>query len=220
VIVSPIAGSYGATTYVYTSLGGGSGAPAMYGEVDFAALIGHNLPSSATVTLDGLTFSPITAISTWDTVGSTYDRVWRLSIQMPAGNQPRPKIGELWIGTLRTFLRGPDPGITVKEGDRAQIRVVSAQGRQEILTDQRIPAGEVSLKIRTFTDAAYLQYKEEVNRGTRFGADPILLVPVDELEGSARLIFGRVGQTVSYSHKEAGYREFTVEIQESPMSGA
>jgi len=221
VVISPVAASYAAATYVYASSYGGEldGSPAMIGEADLVALVGHNVPDSAAVTVGPITL-PIAPVSCAATGAASYTQVWQVAIQMPAGNQPRPKIGELWIGTLRTFLRAPDPGIAVKEGDPDQVRVVTAQGRLEILSDQRLPASALSLSVRTFTDAQFTQYKNELTRGTRFGADPILLIPDASLEGSGRVIFGRVGQTISYSHKEAGFRSFTLDFQESPLSNA
>jgi len=221
VVISPVAASYSATTYVYASSYSNEldGSPAMIGEADLAALVGHNIPDSATVTVGPISL-PITAVSCAATDTASYTQVWQLAIQMPAGNQPRPKIGELWIGMNRVFLRGPDPGITVKEGDPNQIRVEAAQGRLEILSDQRLPAEAISMGIRTFTDAAFAQYKNEIQRGTRFGADPILLLPDAALEGSGRVIFGRIGQEISYTHKEAGFRSFTIEFKESPLSNA
>jgi hypothetical protein len=219
VVISPIATSYSATTYVYASANGGAldGSPAMIGEADLVALVGHNIPDSATVTVGTITL-PISAVSCAVTDTASYAQVWTLDIQMPAGNQPRPKLGELWIGMKRIFLRGPDPGITVKEGDPNQIRLETAQGRLEILSDQRLPAEAISLKIRTFTAEAFAQYKNELQRGTRFGADPVLLLPDAALEGSGRVIFGRIGQEISYSHQETTFKSFTVDFRESPLS--
>lgn len=221
VVISPVAASYSATTYVYASSYSNEldGSPAMIGEADLVALIGHNIPDSATVTVGPIAL-PISPVSCAATDTASYTQVWQLAIQMPAGNQPRPKIGELWIGMNRVFLRGPDPGISVKEGDPNQIRVEAAQGRLEILSDQRLPAEAISLKIRTFTEASFAQYKNEIQRGTRFGADPILLLPDAALEGSGRVIFGRIGQEISYSHQDTTFKSFTVEFKESPLSNA
>ena len=220
VVVEPIAATYSATTYVYASANGGSGSPALYGKVDFIALIGHNIPSEATVSCDGFSFSTIDPITATKSDTATFYQVWRLDIQMPAGNQPRPKIGELWMGRLQTFTRGPDPGIDINEGDINQIRVSAAGGRQEVLSDMRIPARSIGMKVRTFTDAAFTQYRDQLTRGTRFGAEPLLLVPPLELEGIALPVHGRVGPVTGYKNAEAGWREFTVNLMESPFSGS
>jgi hypothetical protein len=219
VVITPVAASYGATTYVYASFNAASGYPALYAKADFAALIGHNIPADATVSIGTHSLTTISPISTHQTFTAEYRQTWRVDIAMPSGNQVRPKIGEVWIGRLETFTRGIDPGINLKEGDLQQIRVTAAQGRQEILSDLREPNKGLKMNVRTFTDASFYQYRDTLTRGTRFGADPLLLLPPAGLEGAARLVHGRVGSAVGYKHQEAGWREFTVSLMESPFSG-
>ena len=219
VVVEPIASSYGATTYVYASANGAGGSPALYAKADMVALIGHNFPVNATVSVgsESVTLVPVSCVKQFT---GKFLQTWRLDIAMPTGNQPRPKIGELWIGSLRSLTRGPSPGITIAEGDPNQIRVEGAQGRVEILSDQRLPAQKLTLNVKTSSDAAYEQYRSVLTRGTRFGADPLLLIPVDVFDGTGRVILGRVGETISYTVSEVGWRAFSVELSESPLAAA
>jgi len=219
IIFEPIAGTYDATTYVYVSANGAGGAPALYGEANLVALIGHNLPTDSTVTVgsESLTIRPLSCFAEFT---AKFLRTWRLEIQMPAGNQPRPLLGELWIGGARSLTRGPDDGISLEEGDANQLRVRGAQGRVDVLSDQAHPTQKLSLSVRTTNDAAYEEYRSTLTRGTRFGADPMLLLPLDAFDGAYRVIHGRVGATIGYAVTRAGWRSFKLEFAESPFAGA
>jgi len=218
VVVTPVAAAYGATTYMYASANGVSGYPALFAEADFVALVGHNLPANSTVTVGNFTLSTIAPITAWVSDTPETTQVWRLDIAMPSGNQVRPRIGEVWIGRLETFTRGIDPGITIQEGDAMQIRITAAGGRQEILSDLRVPNRAVDLKVRTFTDASFYEYRDTLTRGSRFGVDPILVVPPAGLTGVAKPIHGRIGPVMGYKHQESGWREFDIKMLESPFS--
>jgi hypothetical protein len=218
VIVEPVANTYAANTCVYVSGLSGTGVPALYAEADFVALIGHNLPETATVSVGNFAFSVIDTPTASTTGNTELTQSYTMSIQMPAGNQPKPKIGEVWIGKLITLTRGIDPDIDIKEGDVAQIRVQGATGRQEVVSDIRLPATYATMKVRTFTDAQWIQYRNLIYRGTRFGADPFVLVPPDDLQGSGRVMHGRIGPILGTIHKENTWREFSMEFAESTFS--
>jgi len=219
IIFEPIASSYDATTYVYVSANGGSGSPAFYPKASLAALIAHNIPLDATVSI-GSHAVTMTARSVTTMFSSAFLRTFRLDIAMPGGNQPRPKIGELWIGSPTTMLRGPMGGITLIEGDAYQNRLEAAQGRVEVLSDQKYPSQAMKLQVKTASEAAYEQWRNVVTRGSRFGAEPILLIPPDQLDGANRVLHGRVGPTISYTLPNAGWRTFEVDFVESPFPGA
>jgi len=219
IIFEPIASSYDATTYVYVSANGGSGSPAFYPKASLAALIAHNIPLDATVSVGSHSVT-MTAISATVTFSSAFLRTFRLDIAMPGGNQPRPKIGEVWIGNPTTMLRGPMGGITLIEGDAYQNRLEAAQGRMEVLSDQKYPSQAMKLQVKTASEAAYEQWRNVVTRGSRFGAEPILLIPPDQLDGANRVLHGRIGPTISYTLPNAGWRTFEVEFVESPFPGA
>lgn len=105
--VEPVAASYDNTSYVYFSLNGTNGSPALVAEADLMAVIGHNIPDDATVAFGATTMNPVQP-SFYETDTSVYTQTWRLSIDMPSGNQARPVIGEVWVGKIRDFLRVPD----------------------------------------------------------------------------------------------------------------
>lgn len=216
VIVEPASGDY--SQPVYASAYAATGSPAFYAEADTVALIGHNLPTNATVSLgsESVTVTPVSCRASFT---AKRLRTWHLDIQMPAGIQPRPMIGEVWIGKARYFTRNPNEGIGLSEGDPFQIRVEGAQGRVDILTDQALPAAAMRLELKTFTDAQFDQYRNQLARGSRFGAEPILLLPADEFDGTGRVFHGRIGPVVAYTVLRPGVRTFTVEFAESPFAG-
>jgi hypothetical protein len=149
---------------------------------------------------------------------SEMSQSYTMSIQMPAGNYQRPRIGELWMGKLTTMLRGADPDIDIKEGDPAQLRVMGASGRQEILSNITRSFSSVLIKIRTFTEAQWNQYKNLLFKGTRYGADPVVVVPPSDLQGSGRVIHGRIGPVIGTKHKDKSWKEFSVDLTESPFA--
>jgi hypothetical protein len=230
VIVEPVAASYDATSYVYASANGAAGIPVLYASPDLVALIGHNLPADATVTLDpqpagtSLTITP--AQPSVYTVGAAAQavRTWRLSIQMPTGVQPRPVLGEVWIGSTRTLLGGsPVLPITVGEGDEGQARAEAVGGRQDVLGTGVPTRASIMLQF-TFDDASYKQARDEVARLTRHGEEPLLLLTSDSFEGAGRVYHGRLGSEVAYSRISPGeddaLRSFTWEFEESPLAAA
>jgi len=219
VVIEPVATTYSATTYGYASMNGTSGSPALYAKADMAAFIGHNLPMGATVTIgsEAITLAPISCFTTFS---AKFLQTWRLDIAMPAGNQLRPIIGEVWIGRAVTLTRGPQDGVGLSDGDPFQIRVRGAAGRVDVLSDQFIPAQAYTLALRTITDQQYEEWKNTVTRATRFGVDPLLLLPDSNFEGSTRAIHGRVGAVISYTVQRPGFRSFTIEYAESPFAGA
>lgn len=218
VTVEPVAASYDDTSYVYFSLNGANGAPALVAEADVMAIIGHNIPDDAVVALGATSMTPaFPSFSATDT--SVFTQTWRLSIDMPSGNRVRPIIGEVWIGKLRTFLNRPQLSLRLTEGDANQIRVEGARGRQEVLSDLgRRPAADLSMGFKISTEASYTQARDEFTRGTKFGAEPLLFLPDSTFEGSGRLFHGRIDNRVSYSRIHNAWREYKFNFRESPLA--
>jgi hypothetical protein len=224
VIIEPIAVAWDATTYVYASANGASGVPSLCAERDTAAIIGHNLPADAVVTVGALTLVPLQP-SMYTTGSAVYTRMVRISIQMPAGNQARPVIGELWIGKARTLLVGsPVVPIGLEESSPGQVQLVGARGRREIIGEDAIPVRELAMQFRTATDAAYQQVRDGIARLTRFGADPLLLLPSTTFEPGLRVVHGRIEDRVSYSRITPAaadpVRDFSMPLHESPFAAA
>jgi hypothetical protein len=198
VTIEPVAGAYDATTYVYAS------GPALFAAVDLCGVIGHNLDAAA-VTLvpqpSGTTLTLTPAQPSMYVVGAATQliRTWRLTIQMPAGNAPRPILGEVWIGTLRTMLVGsPVPTFGGEESSPGQIRVEGPRKRVEVVPDDARAVTSLDLAFLAPNDATFLQIRDEIVRLTRFGADPVLLVPGDRFEGIGRMYHGRIEDRVSW----------------------
>jgi len=230
VILEPIASSYDATSYVYTSANGAAGSPVLYAEVDLVAVVGHNLPADADVTLDpqpsgtSLTLTPAQPSMYTVGVAAQLIRTWRLSIQMPTGVQPRPRLGEVWIGTARTLLGGsPILPINVNEGDPAQARLEASSGRVQV-AGTGVPTRASMMLEFTFEMAAYRQARDEIARLTRHGEEPLLLLPSESFEGAGRVYHGRLGSDVTYTRISPGtddaLRSFALEFEESPLAAA
>lgn len=230
IIIEPVAAAYGATTYCYASLNAAAGSPALIAEVDTVALIGHNLPAEATVVLTPTAGAPLgiqpRQPSCYATTLPQLVQTWRLSIQMPTGNQPRPILGEVWIGKSRTLAgHAPTLPYTLTEGDASQVRVEGTGGRVDVLGSGTPARAELMLSF-SFDAAAYRQGRDEVARLTSFGEEPLLLLPSSGFEGAGRLYHGRLGQEVAYSRltpPDAGddaqsLRTFTWEFSESPLA--
>jgi len=214
----PIASSYDSTTYGYASLNGTNGSPALVPEADVFALIGHNLPSGSTVALGSTSLTPLwPSFFAEDT--ASYTQSWRLSIDMPSGTQPRPILGEVWIGKVRTFLRGPRK-VQRSEGDRNQKRIESARGRIEVVSDNaKAPNSDITFQF-TVAESEYEQVRDEVCRGGKFGAEPMLLLPDAAFEGTGSIYHTRVSDAVQFGRIGTTLRTFTLDFTESPFAAA
>lgn len=231
VIVEPQAAAYGATSYAYASANGAAGSPALYAEVDLCAVVGHNLPDDAVVTLDpqpaGTSLTLALAQPSAYVVGVAPQLVqtWRLSIQMPDGVQPRPELGEVWIGTAQTMLIGsPTMPIGGEERAPGQLSLVTAESRREVVpSDKPYPSAELALQFLTGTDSNFQQLRAAVARATRYGADPVLLLPGDDWDGAGRVHHGRVEDRLVWSvitrTSGGSLRSFALPFYESPFAG-
>jgi len=232
VVVSPLAAAYDATTYAYISANGGSGSPALFGEVDAAALVGHNIPVGATVGLvpqpagTTITLTPAQPSCYAVAVAAQLVQTWRLSVSIPAAlrpSAPRPVLGEVWIGKARTMLVGsPIPTFGGEESAPGQIRVEGPRKRVEVVADDAAPVLELALVFQARDDASFRQMRDEVMRLTRYGADPLLLLPGEQFEGAGRVYHGRVEDRLAWSIitplATGSARSFGVPFLESPFA--
>lgn len=223
VIVEPVAASYGATTFVYAST------PALFAAVDLGAIVGHNIPAGALVELapqpsgTAIALTPAQPSMYAVAVAEQLAQTWRLSIQMPGGVQPRPLLGEVWLGTARTLLAGsPVLPIGLAESAPGQISLEAGRKRKEVVPDEARPVVELELQFKARNDAAYQQIRDEIARLTRFGADPLLLLPGEAFEGAGRVYHGRIEDEVKYSLVSpvdgGSLRTFTLPFVESPFA--
>lgn len=190
--------------------------PAVFAEADTVALLGHEMPDGATVKIGSYTLDmkqPSVAFT--GTAETT--RVWRLDIAMPAGDWPRPIIGEVWIGRAIELLRSPAYPLALAEGDVGQVRIIGARGRVEVVARERARSTTtLSLQFKVPTDA-YEQVRDDFLRASLYGAEPVLLLPCDAVEGSDVVYHGRTDPKVSFSRTNANRRTFTIPFTESPF---
>jgi hypothetical protein len=224
VIIEPVAGSYGPTTYVYAS------EPALFAEVDLAAVIGHDLAADATVEFAPYPAgTPVVALAPAQpsmyavATSPVLAQVWRLSIDVAAGNQPRPILGEVWLGLARTLLAGsPVLPIGLTESAPGQLVLEAGRKRKEVVPDDAREVTELDLQFKARNDAHYRQIRDEIARLTRFGADPLLLLPGPTFEGAGRVYHGRIEDKVAYSLISpvdgGSIRSFALPFTESPFA--
>jgi len=226
VLLEQDAASYDATSYCYASAEGASGNPAIFPPLSCAAIVGHNIPRDATVTVQdvGGGGSPITLtpeVPSFYGEGLTPQtfQSWRLTVQMPAGLlsfHERPYIGDLWLGGCVDMAWCPAFPFEVRVADEGQVRVPGGYGREYVFSDSPRETHALKLLFKVNGDAGYWQVRRFLEQATRQGADPMLLLPVDVLEGDV-LYHGKLGNEVSYSRKNNVRREFTLAFNETPF---
>lgn len=211
-------GGAGATYYAYAS------APALLGEQDFVALVGHNIPAGATLTWsDGsttATVSPIDSPTAFESFTATATRTWTLTITMPTDIKawtPSPFVGELWAGRLVDMVACPGYPFDLIEADLGQVRLEGGLGRETVYTEVERPLRAFKMRFKTTSDSQYEDARDSFLRASRFGADPILLVPVDALEGAGTIWHGRVGPETTYARINNTKRTFEITMRESPF---
>ena len=202
VVVTPVAATYSATTYAYLS------GPALFGAVDTCALIGHNLPLGAVVTLSpqpsgtAITLTARQPSCHATATAAILAQVWRLGVAIPSAlraSTPAPRIGEVWAGTARTFtVQGPASGIGAEESSAGQISVEN-RGQREVVPDTSRPTVSLTLAFTAPTDAAFEQVRSEFMRLTRYGSEPMLLLPDASFDPDLLPIHGRVQNKLAWT---------------------
>lgn len=220
VILTPTSGGpFGPLTYAYVST------PAVTAAQNFVALIGHNLPVGATVAWDDgaspRTILPLGSLPSVYALGaSSSQRFWSLDVTMPANTTPwhgAPFVGELWAGRLVDMVACPGYPFDIIEGDIAQVRLEGGLGRESIFTEIEHPTRAFKMRFKTTNDSQYEDARDAFLRASRFGADPVILVPVEALEGVGVIWHGRVGPEVTYARTSLTKRTFEISLRESPF---
>lgn len=214
VVLSPDGGA-GATFYAYAS------DPSLVGEQDFVSLVGHNVPEGATATWsDGTPITiTVTAPTMWKTFTASSSRTWDLTITVPASIRPftpAPFIGELWAGRLVDMVACPGYPFDIIEGDIGQVRLEGGLGREDVFTEIERPLRAFKLRFKTTNASQYEDARDSFLRASRFGAEPIMLAPVDALEGAGTIWHGRVGPETTYARIGTSKRTFEITMRESP----
>lgn len=217
VILKPVAASYDATTFAYVST------PAITAAQDFVALVGSNLPVGATVAWDDGAFprSITPAYPSAFALGtSSSARYWSLDVTMPANTialHGAPFIGELWAGRLVDLVACPGYPFDIVEGDIAQVRLQGGLGREFVYSELEFPTRAFKMRFKTTNDSQYEDARDSFLRASRYGADPVILVPVDQLEGAGTLWHGRVGPETTFARVGLTRRTFEITLRESPF---
>lgn len=193
--------------------------------VNFFAIIGHNLPASGGAvefrnsgsTAEVAFAAPRGRHTLYGSPGSASDeQIFTLAITgVPASAGP-PTIGEVWIGRYvdLDFAEYPFELGWAYDG---QIRDVSGSGRENVLNYGAPPRRRATMKFRSVTaDATYA--RDFVLDGTRGGLDPLMLAPdVVELEAGLVAFHGRVGPDLSFSRINLSQRAYEITVLESPI---
>ena len=204
--------------------GSAGGPPALFFELDIAAIVGHNLPfgSAITVTEDGgeagTTFTLTPGVpSFYSMLGSpvTY-RYWELRVLIgPKSYHARPVIGELWMG-LKRDTRGPVPSFTVSRVDLAQASVIGAVGHIAAWTDGGRPYRSFQMTFKTLV-SAYKTVRDALLGATREGVDPMLLIPLGVMESEGIPVHGRIGKSTQFTQANPALQNFSLQLEESPF---
>jgi hypothetical protein len=229
VILEPIAATYDATSYVYASANGAAGVPVLYAAVDTVALIGHDLPEDTTIALapqpagTSITLTPQQPSCYAVALVPQLVRTWRLAFLLPAGVQPRPRMGEVWIGSVRTLLAGaPAMPVGGEESLPGTLTILTADTRREVIpSDKTHTSAELALQFQLGGDTEWRQLRDEVSRMTRAGADPLLLLPGEDWDGTGRVYHGRVEDRLAWQvitrTSEGSLRSVALPFHESPF---
>jgi hypothetical protein len=90
------------------------------------------------------------------------------------------------------------------------------------VADDALPVLALDLAFRARDDASFRQMRDEVMRLTRFGADPLLLLPGEQFEGAGRVYHGRVEDRLAWSIitplAAGSARTFGMPFLESPFA--
>lgn len=220
---------HGATTFCYASNGTATitnGIPAIYPDVDFGAIVGHNIAEGSTVTLGNhlggppiLTLSPIVRPSMSAVGVASQIQQWRLTISMPTASadfRSRPFIGELWLGTLTEMAWCPRFPADFTIADAGQVRIPGGYGRQSVFSDAVRARQRIKMNFEA-DDAGYLQARDFLEGATRHGADPLLILPVDILEGPDAIYHARLNNEVLYGRVSNQRRRYSLVAEEDPF---
>ena len=190
-------------------------------EVDFCSIHGHNLESGVTVTLRSRA-TPFGASITSGTEEAVFDvrspaffvrlgapvnrRYWRLVF---SGNNGSPiELGEVFLG-LSTNSSAKPIRARWKE-ERQQVRHNTASGSVRVWNMTRHPTRQVTLFFtgsRVTLDAV----RQDIYEGTKFGANPVVLVPV---EAQSDVLLANVNAGLVYSTVPSAYYRLSLVASE------
>lgn len=217
--------------------GGSTGGedPVLYDEVylapgvDVFALVGHNFPPGATMSMmtdpdywhGGMSFSTVATASTmrfpvaWYVHGTTlFDPFWRVQVEFEqTGVAPRqPVVGELFIGKTTELPRPSyDPKI---EWTDEQVRVRSS-GKLWPYRQVGHPRRKVTLSFPCSTDAQWETLRDALGLTSGMGSEPGLLIPTEmELD---QALYVNVSDAITVTRGPRTHRVVDVTFEEMPF---
>lgn len=202
----------------------------VYPGVDVFALIGHNFPPTATLSIlysatDYWHGTPATTLATsssalrfpvgWYVHGSAvYEPYWRVQVDYPeSGTAPRkPMLGELFVGKTAA-LPNPAYGPRVEWTDE-QVRTRSS-GKLWAYRQAGHPRRKVTLSFPCSTDAEWETLRDSLGLTSGMGATPGLLIPTEmELD---QALYVNIGDVVTYTRGPRTHRVVDVVFEEMPF---
>jgi hypothetical protein len=192
--------------------------------VNFFALVGHNLPATGgaveirnSSSVAEITFpAPRARHTLYGSTGSVNKQIFTVAITgVPASAGP-PTIGEVWIGRYLDLDYAEFPFDLAWMFDGQQ-RDVSGSGRETVTNYGAPQRRKAVMRFRSATAAA-IQARDYVLDGTRGGRDPLMLAPeIMEEEAGLIAFHGRVGPEMAFSRGTQPHRTYEITVQESPL---
>jgi len=173
--------------------------------------------SSSDVLQSALTFAkPVVSARL---VAPVYHRYWRLKLL----GTPRvaPGLGELVLGRAEALLRPPNLGPRVAWREAGQIRRGAISGATRARNMGPWPTREAQMSWRFESQAQFRQFRDEIFRGSRGGAIPMIMFATDAetTKGLDYALFGMLSETFAGRRLESEdeYWDVDLELDEQPF---
>jgi hypothetical protein len=189
---------------------------------NWCSIHGHNLSPFIVPKLqssdDGTTWATeatmtIKPDSFYSALGSMLDhRYWNLLLEGYPYPSPLTYLGEVVLGQSFDLLHNPAYGGSISWNDR-QTRLETAMGESWVYLHNARALRLLSMSFVFRNDAEYVQFRDAVFRGSRGGANPIVIAPIEE--DSDQVILGKIQEAVTVT--KPALRTADLEVIESPL---
>lgn len=211
--------------YLYTSSGAlDADSIFLWPKVNWCSVHGHNVSPFVTPTLqsssDGAAWTTRETMtlrpdSFYVAASSLYDyRYWRLLLDGYPDSSELTYLGEWVLGQAYSPARKPSYGGAITFLER-QNRLGTAGGDEWVYQYGARPQRSLSLAFGFRNDAEYVEFRDVFFRGSRGGANHLVIAPID-LDDSV-VILGRIRESVTVAKTARFPRATEVEIVESPL---
>jgi hypothetical protein len=100
--------------------------------------------------------------------------------------------------------------------DSGQVRQPGGYRRQNVFSDAALDIASLKMNFEG-DEAGYLQARHFMQDATRHGADPMLVLPVDVMEGPDAIYHGRLRDSTTYSRINYPRRKYSLILDEDPF---